>query len=35
VSFGGASSLDNAAKRMAELLQNFCSAKNVEYKIVN
>jgi DNA/RNA-binding domain of Phe-tRNA-synthetase-like protein len=35
VSFGGASSLDDAAKRMAELLQNFCSAKNVEYKIVN
>ena len=35
VSFGGASSLDNAAKRMDELFQNFCSAKNVEYKIVN
>ena len=35
VSFGGASSLDNAAKRMAELLENFCAAKNVEYKIVN
>jgi len=35
VSLGGASSLDSAAKRMAELLQNFCDATNVEYKIVN
>jgi DNA/RNA-binding domain of Phe-tRNA-synthetase-like protein len=39
VSFGGASSLnsglDSAAKRMTELLENFCAAKNVEHKIVN
>ena len=35
VSFGGASSLENAAKRMTELLENFCAAKNVEYKIVS
>jgi DNA/RNA-binding domain of Phe-tRNA-synthetase-like protein len=35
VSFGGASSLESAAKRMTELLENFCAAKNVEYKIVS
>jgi len=35
VSFGGAAALDNAAKRMKELLETFCAAKNVDYKIVN
>jgi DNA/RNA-binding domain of Phe-tRNA-synthetase-like protein len=35
VSFGGTSSLDNAVKWMKELLETFCAAKNVEYKIIN
>jgi DNA/RNA-binding domain of Phe-tRNA-synthetase-like protein len=35
VSFGGVAALDNAAKRMKELLETFCAAKNVDYKIVN
>jgi DNA/RNA-binding domain of Phe-tRNA-synthetase-like protein len=35
VSFGGVSPLDNAAKRMKELLETFCAAENVEYKIVS
>jgi len=39
VSFGGAlplgSGLDSVAKRMTELLANFCAAKNVEYEIVS
>jgi len=34
VSFGGVSPLDNAAKRMKELLETFCAAENVVYKIV-
>ena len=35
VSFAGTSSLDNAAKRMTELLETFCDAKNVAYRIIN
>ena len=35
VSFGGLSPLDNAAKRMKELLETFCAAENVVYKIVD
>jgi DNA/RNA-binding domain of Phe-tRNA-synthetase-like protein len=35
VSFAGTSSLDHTAKRMTELLETFCDAKNVEYRIVN
>ena len=35
VSFGGTLSLDNAVKRMKELLETFCAANNVEYKIIN
>jgi len=35
VSFGGVSPLDNAAKRMKELLETFCAAENVVYKIVD
>jgi len=35
VSFGGLSPLDNAAKRMKELLETFCAAENVEYKMVS
>jgi DNA/RNA-binding domain of Phe-tRNA-synthetase-like protein len=35
VSFGGVSPLDAAAKRMKELLETFCTAENVAYKIVS
>ena len=35
VSFGGVSPLDDAAKRMKELLETFCAAENVAYKIVS
>ena len=35
VSLGGVSPLDNAAKRMKELLETFCAAENVECKIVD
>src|ERR1700747_3045829 len=35
VSFGGVSPLDNAAKRMKELLETFCAAENVAYQMVS
>ena len=35
VSFGGVSPLDDAAKRMKELLETFCAAEDVAYKIVS
>jgi len=35
ISFGGASALDSAIKRMNDLLETFCAAKNVERKIVD
>lgn len=35
ISFGGASVLDSAMKRMKELLETFCAAKSVESRIVS
>ena len=35
ISFGGAAALVNATKRMNDLLETFCAAKNVEHKIVD
>lgn len=35
ISFGGASALDGAIKRMNDLLETFCSAKDAEHKIVD
>src|SRR6266404_4291389 len=35
ISFSGASALDSAIKRMNDLLETFCAAKNVERKIVD
>jgi DNA/RNA-binding domain of Phe-tRNA-synthetase-like protein len=33
ISFGGASALDGATKRMEELFETYCAAKNIEIKI--
>ena len=35
ISFGGASALDSAMKRMKELVETFCAAKDVDFKIVS
>jgi DNA/RNA-binding domain of Phe-tRNA-synthetase-like protein len=35
ISFGGASALDSPMKRMKEMLETFCGAKDVDFKIVS
>ncbi len=35
ISFGGTTALDTAIKRMREVLESFCAAKNVEAKLVS
>jgi len=35
VSFGGASALDSAIKRMKELFETFCAAKGVDFKVAS
>jgi hypothetical protein len=35
ISFGGASALDSAMKRMKEMLETFCGAKELDFKVVS